>query len=85
MYKFKKLKHDIEPEPYDGESGGACIEEDSNSSEIDYPGEEHSEFEYESDLESIRDDVSSVQSEPPQYIDLESNLDEETDFAEINF
>jgi len=85
MYKLKKTKNAPEPEPYQDNGEGACIDDDSTSSDIDYPGEGQSEYDYETDMESIRDDVSSIQSEPPQYKDLESNLEEETDFAEINF
>ena len=91
MYRLRKPRGTNDPEPYQPDGEGAFISDEisdgTDVSEIDYPGEEDkSELGYDTDLEDQgRDDASSVQSEAPQYKDLESNLEEELDFAEINF
>ena len=91
MYKLKKQTIKLpEPEPYQDEGDGADIREfvddGTDVSEIDYPIESPSEHEYESgdDNSDSCSTVSEV-SIIPQYKNLESNLEEETDFAEINF
>ena len=77
------------PKPYDDNGQyGAEIEKtddyDTDRSDMDYP-DTRSEYESMSGEETDTDDQVSVQSEPPQYKNLESNLEEEHDFAEINF
>lgn len=91
MYKFKKqnIKYP-DPEPYQDDGDGANIREffddGTDVSEIDYPNESPSEAEYESgDDNSDAYSAASEVSHIPQYKNLESNLEEETDFAEINF
>lgn len=75
MYKFKESIKKV-PEPYQDEGDGADV------SDIDYPTEFENETEDDlSDTCSILSEVSNV----PQYKNLESNLEEETDFSEINF
>jgi hypothetical protein len=92
MYKLKKQNIKLpEPQPYQDEGDGADIREfvddDTDVSEIDYPVESPSELEYESGDDSNSDTCSTMSevSNIPQYKNLESNLEEETDFAEINF
>ena len=91
MYRPGRPKSKFNPEPYQDDGDGARIADeqydDTDISEIDYPGDEGaSELGYDTDMDDQgMDDVSSVQSETPQYKDLESNLEEENDFAEINF
>ncbi len=80
MYKIKESIKKI-PEPYQDEGDGADII-DTDVSDIDYPTEFENETEDDlSDTCSILSEVSNV----PQYKNLESNLEEETDFSEINF
>jgi len=91
MYRPGRPKGKFNPEPYQDDGVGACIVDeqcdDTDISEIDYPGDEDaSELGYDTDMDDQgMDDGSSIQSETPQYKDLESNLEEENDFAEINF
>lgn len=88
MYKIKKqnIKY-TDPEPYQDDGDGVDIREffddGTDVSEIDYP----SEPEYESDGDNSSDTCSMVSevSNILQFKNLESNLEEETDFAEINF
>jgi|TARA_R110002074_G_scaffold8841_1_gene35766 hypothetical protein len=93
MYKLKKenLKY---PEPYQEDGDGADLSElgddGTDVSEIDYPGDNQyqSEIGYDSSDESNSDLCSTDDNDGPtniQYKNLESNLEEETDFAEINF
>lgn len=92
MYKLKKQNIKFpEPEPYQDEGNGADIREfvddGTDVSEIDYPVESPSELEYESGEDENSDTCYTMSevSNIPQYKNLESNLEEETDFAEINF
>ena len=90
MYKLKKQNINL-PEPYQDEGDGADIREfvddGTDVSEIDYPVESPRELEYESGNDDNSDTCSAMSevSNIPQYKNLESNLEEETDFAEINF
>ena len=91
MYHMYKLKKHPEPEPYQDDGDGANIrdffDDGTDVSEIDYPVETPSELEYESYDDDNSDTFSMISetSNIPQYKNLENNLEEETDFAEINF
>lgn len=92
MYKLKKqkIKSLPAPEPYQDQGDGAEIDEfvddGTDVSEIDYPPEAQSEVDYCTDDDTVSEACSEQSEAPvPQYKALESNLEEETDFAEINF
>lgn len=90
MYKLKKQNTKLPPEPYQDDGDGADIREfvddGTDVSELDYPGDSSSENEYDSsDDNSDSCSIMSENTNIPQYKNLESNLEEETDFAEINF